>query len=90
MLQQLTTDSCKILRSQDVPQNRQPSGSLTGKNLPPNDRVKSTGLLTHMNTLKCLQLQLTVHRVKNTCIYLLINSAVTCITYFIPKSIGCF
>jgi len=70
MPQQLTRVSFNMLLScQDVPQKCQLPGSLTGKNRPPKDRVKLTALLSHMNMLKCLQLKLTVHRVKNTCIY---------------------
>jgi hypothetical protein len=79
-----------LLSCQYVPQNCQPSGSPKGKNWPPKDRVKLTGLITHMNMLKCLQFQCTVHWVKNMCIHLLINCNVPCISYFHSKTIGCF
>jgi hypothetical protein len=66
----VTTDNFNTLLScPDVSQYRQPSGSLTRKSLPPKDRVKLTGPLTHMKALNCLRLQLTVHRGKNVCVY---------------------
>jgi hypothetical protein len=59
-----------LLSCQDVPQNCQPSDSLARKNQPPKDHFKLTVLLAHTNMLKRLQLQLTVHQVKNMRIHI--------------------